>query len=135
LIYNYFFDFCSYTVKPPHSRRVNSERYLVANGFLEEPKKDEKEKEDREGNEENGEKMEGKEGESVQKGADGRLELVVKLLEKIHLEGFTIDTSITSLVPIEWLKNDIQYFYSLSFLFSLFLTCIFSSYITMIKNR
>ena len=117
-------------MKPPHSRRVNSERYLVANGFLEEDgtKENKTEKGDNKEGEEGeatidrgekekkgGEKEKEKETDGVDKGEDNsggreRLELVMKLMEKIHNEGFTYETAITALVPLEWLKNDILYF-------------------------
>ena len=133
-------------MKPPHSRRVNSERYLVANGFLEEDgtkenktenkteKGDNKEREEGEATTDGGEK-EKKDGEKeketdgVDKGEDNcggreRLELVIKLMEKIHKEGFTYETAITALVPVEWLKNDILYF-SFSFLLFFFVFVFF----------
>lgn len=51
-------------VKPPHSRRVNSERYLVANGFLGGKKDDETEDEEEEEEKEKEEKGEkGEQGE------------------------------------------------------------------------
>lgn len=98
---------------------MNSERYLVANKFLGKAKSEEIKREGKEGN---GDKNEGNEGieekekeivEKEEKGEiDEKYELVIQILEKAHKSGFTDESSISSLFPVDWLKAGI---FNLSF--------------------